>query len=254
MRRACVIGYWRPIYETVILIEWNARSDPPEPPLPCPTPACPEQHSPPPPRHLPAILSMFPSCATDPRGGCGMSATAAVGPEEQAVYHDVTRLSAQDLYLFNEGTHSRLYEKLGAHLTRDGAAGTHFAVWAPKARVRRRHRRLQRLAHRELTRCGRASRPASGRASFPASAPATVTSTTSSRATTATGRQGRPVRLLPRDAAADRLDRLGPATTPGATRTGWRAAAGTTRLARRSRSTKSTSAPGCACRRRATAG
>jgi 1,4-alpha-glucan branching enzyme len=52
----------------------------------------------------------------------------------QAVHHDVTRLSAQDLYLFNEGTHSRLYQKLGAHLmTRDGAAGTYFAVWAPAA-------------------------------------------------------------------------------------------------------------------------
>jgi 1,4-alpha-glucan branching enzyme len=63
-----------------------------------------------------------------------MSATGAVIPE-QAVYHDVTRLSAQDLYLFNEGTHSRLYQKLGAHLmARDGAEGTYFAVWAPSAR------------------------------------------------------------------------------------------------------------------------
>ena len=35
-----------------------------------------------------------------------------------------------DQYLFREGTHSRLYEKLGAHFA-DGA--THFAVWAPNA-------------------------------------------------------------------------------------------------------------------------
>ena len=35
-----------------------------------------------------------------------------------------------DQYLFREGTHSRLYEKLGAHCV-DGA--THFAVWAPNA-------------------------------------------------------------------------------------------------------------------------
>jgi len=36
-----------------------------------------------------------------------------------------------DLHLFNEGTHSHLYEKLGAHLWgRDGAS---FAVWAPNA-------------------------------------------------------------------------------------------------------------------------
>ena len=39
-----------------------------------------------------------------------------------------------DLYLFNEGSHLRLYEALGAHPTqRDGEAGTHFAVWAPNA-------------------------------------------------------------------------------------------------------------------------
>ncbi|HEV3259063.1 MAG TPA: 1,4-alpha-glucan branching protein GlgB [Gemmataceae bacterium] len=45
-------------------------------------------------------------------------------------------LTAQDLYLFNEGTHSRLYQKLGAHpLTRDGVEGTRFAVWAPGAEL-----------------------------------------------------------------------------------------------------------------------
>lgn len=50
------------------------------------------------------------------------------------VRHDVTRLSEEDLYLFAEGTHTRLYEKLGAHvMTADGAKGTYFAVWAPNA-------------------------------------------------------------------------------------------------------------------------
>jgi 1,4-alpha-glucan branching enzyme len=46
-----------------------------------------------------------------------------------------TRISAEDLYLFNEGTHSRLYEKLGAHAGLDeaGRPGTFFAVWAPNA-------------------------------------------------------------------------------------------------------------------------
>ena len=39
-----------------------------------------------------------------------------------------------DLYLFGEGKHERIYEKLGAHLcTGEGAAGTRFAVWAPNA-------------------------------------------------------------------------------------------------------------------------
>ncbi|HEX9187442.1 MAG TPA: 1,4-alpha-glucan branching protein GlgB [Vicinamibacteria bacterium] len=40
----------------------------------------------------------------------------------------------QDLHLFNEGTHTRLYRKLGAHLTAvEGRPGVTFAVWAPNA-------------------------------------------------------------------------------------------------------------------------
>jgi 1,4-alpha-glucan branching enzyme len=41
-------------------------------------------------------------------------------------------LTAFDIHLFNEGTHSHLYEKLGAHLSRD-PEGAWFAVWAPNA-------------------------------------------------------------------------------------------------------------------------
>jgi 1,4-alpha-glucan branching enzyme len=42
--------------------------------------------------------------------------------------------SQDDLHWFNEGTHCRIYTKLGAHLTeQNGAGGTHFAVWAPNA-------------------------------------------------------------------------------------------------------------------------
>jgi 1,4-alpha-glucan branching enzyme len=48
----------------------------------------------------------------------------------------MTLLTDDDLYLFNEGTHYALYDKLGAHLIEvDGAPGTHFAVWAPNARA-----------------------------------------------------------------------------------------------------------------------
>ncbi len=44
-------------------------------------------------------------------------------------------LSDQDVYLFNQGTHHRLHEKLGAHPgTLEGRTGTHFGVWAPNAR------------------------------------------------------------------------------------------------------------------------
>ncbi|MGH9817714.1 MAG: 1,4-alpha-glucan branching protein GlgB, partial [Candidatus Acidiferrales bacterium] len=51
------------------------------------------------------------------------------------VRRDVSPLTDQDLHLFNEGTHYRLYEKLGAHrLTHHDVAGTYFGVWAPNAR------------------------------------------------------------------------------------------------------------------------
>ncbi|HXG51968.1 MAG TPA: 1,4-alpha-glucan branching protein GlgB [candidate division Zixibacteria bacterium] len=40
-------------------------------------------------------------------------------------------LSDDDVYLFNEGSHFHLYEKLGAHPLGNGA--TYFAVWAPNA-------------------------------------------------------------------------------------------------------------------------
>lgn len=43
-------------------------------------------------------------------------------------------LSEFDLYLLAEGTHTRAYEKLGAHRSeRNGRRGVQFAVWAPNA-------------------------------------------------------------------------------------------------------------------------
>ncbi len=45
-----------------------------------------------------------------------------------------TLLSDWDLYLFNEGSHNKLWQKLGAHIVeREGVGGTNFAVWAPNA-------------------------------------------------------------------------------------------------------------------------
>ena len=47
---------------------------------------------------------------------------------------DVRLLTDYDLYLFGEGNHTRIYDKLGAHpMTLDGVEGVHFAVWAPNA-------------------------------------------------------------------------------------------------------------------------
>ena len=64
---------------------------------------------------------------TDPR-----SAQTAPPPN---VRHDITQLGEQDLYLFNEGSHFRLHERLGAHIRSvHGEAGTSFAVWAPSAK------------------------------------------------------------------------------------------------------------------------
>lgn len=43
-------------------------------------------------------------------------------------------ISEMDRYLFGQGTHYEIYEKLGAHpMTLDGKRGVYFAVWAPHA-------------------------------------------------------------------------------------------------------------------------
>jgi len=48
--------------------------------------------------------------------------------------YEIAHLTDDDLYLFNEGSHFRLYEKLGARpMTFDGLGGTYFSVWAPDA-------------------------------------------------------------------------------------------------------------------------
>lgn len=57
---------------------------------------------------------------------------------QQTLRHDPYRFSPiigdVDLHLFNEGTHKRLWNMLGAHPTvHEGVEGTHFAVWAPNA-------------------------------------------------------------------------------------------------------------------------
>jgi len=51
------------------------------------------------------------------------------------VDYSVSLLSDVDIYLFNEGNHHKLYDKLGAHsLKVNNAIGAYFAVWAPNAR------------------------------------------------------------------------------------------------------------------------
>jgi 1,4-alpha-glucan branching enzyme len=62
--------------------------------------------------------------------GAGHRDAAPPSPAGDAV----SWLTEDDLYLFGEGSHLRLYEKLGAHpTTLGGRSGTRFAVWAPNA-------------------------------------------------------------------------------------------------------------------------
>lgn len=62
-----------------------------------------------------------------------MSKKRKVDPSENTAIPS-SLLSDDDIYLFNEGTHYRLYERLGSHITEmKGVKGTHFSVWAPDA-------------------------------------------------------------------------------------------------------------------------
>jgi 1,4-alpha-glucan branching enzyme len=68
-----------------------------------------------------------------------MSENQPIDPSVAEAAHDplpadFSLLTQDDIYLFNEGSHFRLYEKLGAHAVDDGRLkGVYFAVWAPNA-------------------------------------------------------------------------------------------------------------------------
>ena len=53
----------------------------------------------------------------------------------QTVRYGVSTLSDYDIFLFKQGTHYTLYEKIGAqrHTAEDGTEGIAFSVWAPNA-------------------------------------------------------------------------------------------------------------------------
>ncbi len=58
----------------------------------------------------------------------------ATAERRNVVEYGVSLLSEHDIYLFKEGTHTRLFDKLGSHaMTVDGVDGVLFAVWAPNA-------------------------------------------------------------------------------------------------------------------------
>jgi len=63
-----------------------------------------------------------------------MNAKTAASQKQATVRYGISLLTDHDIYLFKEGNHFTLYEKLGSHLMIvDGTTGTLFAVWAPNA-------------------------------------------------------------------------------------------------------------------------
>ena len=50
------------------------------------------------------------------------------------IRHGVSPITDYDIYMFKQGTHYRLYEKMGAQKfvdESDGAEGVAFSVWTP---------------------------------------------------------------------------------------------------------------------------
>ncbi len=69
-----------------------------------------------------------------PRAARSTNSPPDPAPVKEVEDKDVTLLTDDDIYLFNEGTHRNLSSKLGAHVLKDkGREGTYFSVWAPNA-------------------------------------------------------------------------------------------------------------------------
>lgn len=82
------------------------------------------------------LLKSLPRATTKPPTAQPDQPQAPTQPGARPASRPAARLSDVDLYLFNQGTHHRLYELLGAHPADDEAEpGTYFAVWAPNARA-----------------------------------------------------------------------------------------------------------------------
>ena len=53
---------------------------------------------------------------------------------QQNVIYNTSRFTEYDIYLFKEGSHVTLYEKMGSHIMEvNGEPGVYFAMWAPNA-------------------------------------------------------------------------------------------------------------------------
>ena len=132
--------------------------------------------------------------------------------DQTRVLTDFSLLTDHDIYLYKEGNHFRLYDKLGAHMVeKDGMKGTQFAVWAPNAArvsVVGDFNQWNPQTHPLTLPMGPLGNlggfhPAP-RQGLPLQVPHRLESQP------LLGQQGRSVRLLLGNAAPDRLDGLGP--------------------------------------------
>ena len=83
-------------------------------------------------RHPDGFFEGLPAAARTVTG-CGPPTRQAWTVDDPYAFGPV--LGPLDVWLLGEGTHARLYDRLGAHLIEhEGVAGVHFAVWAPNAR------------------------------------------------------------------------------------------------------------------------
>jgi len=74
-----------------------------------------------------------PGAGIGPKSTSGEGAAAVATASAQPLDH-APLLTLDDLWLFNEGRHHRLWERFGAHpAVLDDVEGTQFAVWAPNA-------------------------------------------------------------------------------------------------------------------------
>ena len=84
----------------------------------------------------PGCSKPFARCRSDPSQRYQFRVAGNDG--EVTTMHDPYSFSSLltdfDFYLFGQGRHERIYDKLGAQVrTVDGVTGTNFAVWAPNA-------------------------------------------------------------------------------------------------------------------------
>jgi len=81
-----------------------------------------------------AFTALVPGASLPLRYRIRLRSAEGTAWEQDDPYRFLPTIGDMDLHLFNEGTHRRLWEKLGAHpMTVDGVEGVAFAVWAPTA-------------------------------------------------------------------------------------------------------------------------